>query len=52
MVVIEEPVEIGLQVLEGGREPLSTSDSVTLVEPRLGEPLANAVGLRGLGLGA
>jgi hypothetical protein len=45
-------VEVSLQVLDGAVELLAERDAVERVEQGLVEPLADAVGLRALSLGA
>ena len=52
-VVLDEPdIEIGLQLVDCQIDLLTERNSVELVQDRAVETLANAVGLRALGLGA
>ena len=53
LIVVDEPeVEIGLQLLDRQIDLLAERNSVELVQDSTMESLANAVGLRALGLGA
>src|ERR1700751_3043382 len=53
LIVLADPqIEIGLQLVDRTIHLLSEHDTVELIEHRFVEALANAVGLRALGLGA
>jgi hypothetical protein len=53
LFIVDEPdVEIGLQLVDRQIDLLAERNSIELVQDSAVEALANAVGLRALGLGA